>query len=137
VRRAEEFAAQHNLQVEHLGAMPMPPWLFRWTGLIRTPEGVYAAPINLRDHAAPEFALFADAPANVFTQAARELPAVKTFFAFARFPRTRYLEENGLHIVEFNDLRFFGRRADRPAPFTYHVTFDSSGRVLRHGWVDD
>ncbi len=49
LQRVEQFAASKNLQVEALGALPFPPSLWRWDGLIRTPRGVYEFRMDLSD----------------------------------------------------------------------------------------
>jgi len=138
LRRVEAFAAEHRLAVEHLGALPAPPALTRWSGLIRTPTGVYVARLNLFDRTAPRFRFAADSSPNTYTDAARQLPAVKTYLWFARFPVVRYSERDGHRIVEFTDLRFSrGNPDDTRAGFTFRVALDSSGRVIEQGWVED
>ena len=37
----EDYAAQISLQVQTLAAMPLPPSILHWSGLIETPEGVW------------------------------------------------------------------------------------------------
>src|ERR1700722_8852039 len=39
----EHFAADQHLQVESLAALPLPPTLTNWVGLISTPDGVWRA----------------------------------------------------------------------------------------------
>ncbi len=138
VRRVEQFAAAKGLRVEHLGAMPMPPSAARWDGLVRTPAGVYEFRFNLL-HAQPTlefvaYSFFPDAPPNPYLEAARQLPRVKTYLWFARFPVYRFALGKGQEVVEISDLRFFSRRG-RPTPFTFRVTFDGQGGVMEQGWV--
>ncbi len=68
-RRVREFAAAQNLQVEALGALPVPPSANYWDGLIRTPRGVYEAQFALLDGvgraAPPFFHLVPDSPRTV------------------------------------------------------------------------
>jgi len=40
-------------------------------------------------------------------------------------------------VVDFTDLRFFARRGQTALGFTFRVTMDSEGRVLKQGWMDD
>ena len=80
-----------------------------------------------------EYSYFPNAPSNSFIEAAKDLPQVKTFFWFARFPVTRFHKEGTDSVVEFYDARFPHR--DRgPSPFTYQVRFDANGSVLSQGW---
>ncbi len=165
LRRVEQFAAARGLRVVRLGALPLPPFLAYWDGLIRTPEGVYEARFDLSrgyqrglapDSASkasngefPTFHFFADSPPNGYLEAARQLPRVKTYLWFARFPVFRYTqspdpgpvpaksgEAGSLHIIEIRDLRFF-QRGRGPAPFTFRVTFDAAGHVVEQGWAPD
>jgi len=135
--RVQEFAASRGLQVENLGALPLPPSALRWSGLIRTPDGVYQAWFSLLDSAPPAFRFFADSAANSYIEAARALPSVKRYLWFARFPLVTYRQEDGRNVVDFTDLRFFARRGQTALGFTFRVTMDSEGRVLKQGWMDD
>jgi len=137
VGRVEAFAASRNLQVESLGALPLPPSALRWSGLIRTPDGVYQAWFSLLDDGPPPFRFFADSPANPHIAAARALPSVQRYLWFARFPRITYHQENGHEVVDFTDLRFFARRGQTALGFTFRVTMDAEGRVLKQGWLED
>jgi membrane-bound metal-dependent hydrolase YbcI (DUF457 family) len=136
--RVKDFAAARGLAVEHLGALPMPPSLVEWSGLIRAADGVYHARFRLTGGTAPEFAFEADAPHNRYIEAARALPETRTYLWFARFPVVRYAERDGFHTVEFYDLRFTtGGILRRRTPFTFRVTLDSGGAVVSHGWAND
>ena len=134
--RVEQFAASQHLRVEQLGALPLPPSAAHWVGLIRTPEGVYEARLDLLSanpgRESPAFRFLADAAPNGYIEAARQLPRAQTYLWFARFPVYRFAEQDGRKVVEISDLRFFGRRA-RPSPFTFRVTFDAAGRVIGQG----
>jgi len=133
--RVGEFVRSQGIRVEHLGALPLPASLVRWSGLVRTPEGVYQASFNVLQQTPPEFRFFADSAPNRYTEMARELPAVKRYLWFARFPWMRYREENGQNVVDFTDLRF-ARGRQRQYPFTFRVTLGASGEVIHSGWVD-
>ncbi len=134
----EAFARGRGLQVEALGALPMPPAAVRWLGLIRTPEGVYRAYFSVLENPGPEFALVADErPPESYRSTLAQLEEVRTYLWFARFPVVRYRTERGRHVVEFFDLRFFPRDASTPAPFQYRVVMNEGGEVLEQGWVED
>jgi membrane-bound metal-dependent hydrolase YbcI (DUF457 family) len=135
LKRVEQFAAGQGQRVDGVAAVPLPPSLLAWSGLVRTADGVYQARFSLRDPRPPEFRFVADGPANRFTAAALELPAVQTYLRFARFPVMRFHEEGDARIVDLLDLRFYGRRDRRPEPFTYRRVFDPSGRLVRQGWL--
>ena len=144
----EQFAKEQNLQVEALGALPFPPSLLRWDGLVRTSRGVYEFRVELGDRGRSaqgsagagsseglEHAYYPDAFPNPFIEAARRLPEVQKVLWFARFPVIRFHEEGTDAVVEFSDLRFPTIRKDRPAGFTYQVKFAQDGKVLSQGWL--
>ncbi len=135
--RVQDFATSRGLQVENLGALPLPPSALRWNGLIRTPDGVYQAWFSLLDSKPPAFRFFADSAANSHIAAARALPSVKRYLWFARFPLVTYRQEDGRNVVDFTDLRFFARRGQTALGFTFRVTMDNEGRVLTQGWLED
>src|SRR5262249_1627254 len=148
MERVQKFATREQLDVQVIGALPLPPSPWHWDGLVRGPPGVHETRINLRgpdenveassttDAALPlEYRYYPDAPANSYIEAARRLPNVQTVLWFARFPVTRFHKEGSDAIVEVLDLRFPQLRRDRPASFTYRVRFDVAGTVLEQGWV--
>ena len=141
-RRIQKFAKLYPLQVESIGALPLPPSLWNWDGLVRTDHGVYELRMDLSRGPASDVELLAgehhyypDAPPNPFTDAARRLPEVQKVLWFARFPVTRFHKEADVAVVEISDIRFVELRRDRPASFTYRVRFSPDGNVLSKGWV--
>jgi membrane-bound metal-dependent hydrolase YbcI (DUF457 family) len=147
--RVNHFASSLGLETQSRGALPFPPSLWNWDGLIRTPRGVYelrmdlsGQPANVQAAGAAEqsmasliYRYYPDSPENSYIDAARRLPEVQTVLWFARFPVTRFRTEGSNAIVEISDLRFPQTRPDRPASFTYRVRFASDGRVLSQGWM--
>src|SRR3984893_1117538 len=140
--RIQRFAKLYPLQVESIGALPLPPSLWNWDGLVRTGRGVYELRMDLSERSASDVELLArehhyypDAPPNSYIDAARSLPEVQKVLWFARFPITRFHKEGDVAVVEISDLRFVQSRRARPAPFTYRVRFSPEGNVLSKGWV--
>jgi membrane-bound metal-dependent hydrolase YbcI (DUF457 family) len=155
--RVKNFAILQKLDVQSIGALPFPPSMWRWDGLVCTVGGVYEIRMdlsqkspfeipsgaNLAEHSpgiqaerpAIEYRFYPEANPNVYIEAAKELPQVQKVLWFDRFPVTRYHEEAGEPIVEFSDMRFpqMGRR--RTPSFTYRVRFDPAGKVLEQGWA--
>jgi membrane-bound metal-dependent hydrolase YbcI (DUF457 family) len=139
--RIEKFAQLNHLQVESIGALPLPPSLWHWDGLVRMNRGVYELRMDLSGKLPTDTELltrehhyYPDAPANSYIEAAKRLPEVQKVLWFARFPVTRFHKEGDVAVVEFADIRFASVRRDRPAGFTYRVKFDSAGDVLSKGW---
>jgi hypothetical protein len=135
--RVKEFASLFQLQVESLGALPFPPSLWHWDGLVSTAHGVYEVRLDLSEpssRASIEHRYYPDAIPNPYIDRAKRLPEVQTVFWFSRFPVTRFHKEGSDAIVEIYDARFPQVRRDRPASFTYRVKMDESGAVLSQGW---
>ncbi len=131
--RVEQFARAQSLPVEEVAAIPLPPGLLDWDGLVLTPSGVYQGRFTLGRE--PEFRFVADSQPNRYTALALELPAVKTYLGFARFPVLRFSEQDGRYIVDLHDARFFQARRRRRRSFTYRVVFDASGDAVQQGWL--
>jgi len=135
--RVQTFAAENHIAVDRMAAIPLPPSLLSWGGLIRSPDGVYQTRIDLRDLAPPDFRFIADSPPDQFTARALRLPEVQLYLQFARFPVIRTEMEDGYHAVEFGEHRFVNPRRGSPQPFTYRVVFDAAGNVVEEGWLSN
>ena len=138
LERVEKFASLFQLKAESLGALPFPPSLWHWDGLVNTSRGVYEVRLDLSEPS-PEVSIehryYPDAFPNKYIDAARRLPDVQTVLWFARFPVTRFHKEGSNVIVEFSDARFPQMRRDRPSGFTYRVSMDEFGKVISAGWA--
>jgi membrane-bound metal-dependent hydrolase YbcI (DUF457 family) len=134
IERVHSFAEENHIAVDHLAAIPLPPSLLNWGGLIRSADGVYQTRIDLRDPEPPSFRFIADSPPDAFLARAFELPEVQLYWNFARFPVIRTEIEDGRRVVEFVEHRFVNPRRSRPQPFTYRVVFDAAGNVIEEGW---
>jgi hypothetical protein len=147
--RIQKIATALNIEVKSIAALPFPPSLWHWDGLIRAPRGVYEVRMDLSDSlfsgskaSSDPFSssviahtYYLEAPTNFFIEKARSLPEVQRFFWFARFPVTRFHKEGSEAVVEFLDVRFPQIRPDRPPSFEYRVRFSADGEVLSQGWV--
>ncbi len=147
--RIKHFAALQQLEVQSIGALPFPPSLWRWDGLVRTPRGIYEVRMDLAQKSAfesdsfanpaerppVEYRFYPEAHSNIYIEIAKELPTVQKVLWFDRFPVTRFHEEAGDSIVEFSDMRFPQIRKDRPASFTYRVRMAPTGNVVEEGWA--
>ena len=142
--RVDQFASQLHLDVQLRGALPYPPSLWHWDGLVLTPRGVYETRMDLTDASNPSgqptstpltYRFYPDAPPNNYINAAMRLREVQVVLWFSRFPVTRFRKEGENAVVEIADLRFPQIRPDRPASFTYRVRFSPEGNLLSQGWV--
>jgi membrane-bound metal-dependent hydrolase YbcI (DUF457 family) len=160
LERIASFAAFERLSVESIGALPLPPSLVHWDGLVSTSRGVYdwrmdlsqksaiiAEPKNGQPSAAAtktandaaaqrtlEYRFYPSALPNLYTDKARQLPEVQKVLWFSRFPVTRFHKEGDDAVVEISDKRFPQVRPDRPSAFTYRVRFGAQGQVVSQGW---
>ncbi|MBI4459658.1 MAG: metal-dependent hydrolase [Acidobacteria bacterium] len=133
--RVEEFARRTGLRAARLAALPAPPTLWRWSGLVETPDGVYRIAINLADAEPPPSRFFANAEKNQYVEAAEGLEDVKTYLWFARFPWVTYRQVDELHVVEYRDIQFFWPRRGNEPPFTLRVSLDRQGRLVSSALV--
>ncbi len=138
LQRVQDFASLFELQVESLGALPLPPSLWHWDGLVNTPHGVYEVRLDLSEPSplpSIEHRYYPDAIPNQYIDAAKRLPEVQTVLWFSRFPVTRFHREGNDAVVEFSDMRFPHMRSDSPVTFTYRVKMDESGQIISKGWA--
>ena len=135
--RVNRFAAANHIPIDRLAALPLPPSLLNWGGVIRSVDGVYQSRFDLRDSVAPLFSFIADSPSNLYVARAMQRPEVQLYWNFARFPVIRTYTENGLHYVDFNENRFVRRKRQGPAPFSYRIVFDDAGDPIEEGWQAD
>jgi membrane-bound metal-dependent hydrolase YbcI (DUF457 family) len=149
LERVDKFSSSLHLDVQSRGALPFPPSLWHWDGLVLTPHGVYELRMDLGGgstevqaaSASPDadsslsYRFYPDAAPNPYIEAAKRLPEVQTVLWFARFPVTRFHKEGADAVVEISDLRFPQMRPDRPASFTYRVRLAADQTVLSQGWV--
>jgi membrane-bound metal-dependent hydrolase YbcI (DUF457 family) len=135
--RTRNFAAAKHIPIDRIAALPLPPSLLDWGGVIRTTDGVYQSRFDLRDSAAPVFAFSADSPANEYVARALLLPEVQLYWSFARFPVIRTSSQGDRHYVDFNEHRFITRNRQGPTPFSYRVVFNDAGDAIEEGWQAD
>jgi membrane-bound metal-dependent hydrolase YbcI (DUF457 family) len=147
----ENFAASRHLRVENLAALPLPPTLTHWTGVITTPEGVWRTTFHVPGGTPERTQLYADAGSDHFVAEAEQLRDVQVYLWFARFPIWQVTQHEGRTVAEVTDVRFFrgetsqgGNDPQQPpraaairtnaAGFTFVVVFDSNGKVISHGF---
>jgi membrane-bound metal-dependent hydrolase YbcI (DUF457 family) len=148
----EHFAAARQLHVESLAALPLPPTLTHWVGLVSTPEGVWRTTFHEPGGAVESTQFYTDAQSGEFIEEARKLHDVQVFLWFARYPVWRVRQPEGQQtVIEISDVRFFREHVSdgaadpessrggprirpRPTGFTFDVVFDAGGRIISHGF---
>jgi membrane-bound metal-dependent hydrolase YbcI (DUF457 family) len=135
LERVRIFAVGHGIVPERYAALPMPPSLWNWSGLIRTGDGVYVSHFDLREPGPPQFHFVTNSPPSEFTEEALRLKDVQTYLWFARFPIVHTIAADDRDVVEFGDARFRMARGRAPSPFTFQVIFNSDGKLLAERWL--
>jgi inner membrane protein len=119
---------------------PTEPARFAISEILRSLADYYPPPERLLLQRFPE------PPGSRALAAARELPDVQTYLAFARFPlATVHAQPGGGTVITWEDLRFLPwftgpwvrDRAGRlqRQPFVYRVRLDAAGRPVERGFV--
>ena len=150
----KSFASAQHLQAGYLAALPLPPSLLHWAGLITTEDGVWRTTFHEPSGAVDNTEFFLGPPSRDLVKVARKLPDVQIYLWFARFPVWRVVPLGGNETaVEISDARFFregdpfadtnprvaggiGPIPTRKAGFTFRVVFDAHGRVVSHGFKE-
>jgi membrane-bound metal-dependent hydrolase YbcI (DUF457 family) len=146
----DNFVAAHHLPGDDRAALPLPPTLNHWSGLISTPEGVWRTTFHEPGGVVERTQFYSDAQSDPFVAEAKKLRDVQVYLWFARFPIWRVQKEAGQTIVEISDVRFF--RGEEPdasvqssqtaqfagfrtnsSGFRFQVVFDNEGQVVSHG----
>ncbi len=142
LQQVTQFADDARLDVQSIGALPLPPSIARWSGLIATSEGVYRLQFDEFSGERVMLRFFKNAEPNSYLSTARNLPDVQKFLWFARFPLYQFMMLNGQPVVRITDMRFYGvgqrpSLADIPddieTTFTYQVSSRPDGDVLSQG----
>jgi len=146
----DAFATTHHLPAENRAALPLPPTLTHWSGLISAPEGVWQTTFHEPGGVVERTQLYSSAQSDPLVAEAKKLRDVQVYLWFARFPIWRVEKQAGQTIVEISDVRFFrGEEAGenfqnrqpsqfvgirtRSAGFRFEIVFDHEGRVISHG----
>ncbi len=119
-------------------ADPKPPK--KWTEILSSLRDFYPPPERAK------IQIFERPPASPVLEAARALPEIGVYMAFARFPlETVYPAPDGGAEVVVQDLRFLpwftgpwergGEEGIRRQPFVYRVLFDAALRPVERGFV--
>jgi hypothetical protein len=155
VADVEHFAAARQLHVENLAALPLPPTLTHWVGLVSTTDGVWRITFHEPGGAVETTQLFSDAQSRDLIEQARKLRDVQVFLWFARYPVWRVSQKAGQQtVVEISDVRFFRENVPDgdPAPrqsksqsgirsrrsgFTFEVVFDAAGNIVSNGFKEE
>ena len=135
--KVRAYADAHHIQVDRMGALPIPPSLLDWDDAIRAPNGIYTAQFDLREKNPPSFDFIADSPLDEYILRAFSMYNVRLYWGFARFPVVRSYQADIFHVVELGENREMAGGRRGPQPFVYRVVFDPSGNVIFQGWLNE
>lgn len=135
-RHNKQYIEANQLEAENFASLPSHRSPFRWNNLIETEDYIYKGGVNILERQGfnghyrswPKFNYQDSDENSAWIQKALELPEVKTYLWFARFPVTKYhgLVQN-IHRVAFYDFRFEGYKGK--LPFVYIVDFYPDGQL--------
>jgi membrane-bound metal-dependent hydrolase YbcI (DUF457 family) len=143
------FAAAHQLSGNR-AALPLPPTLTHWAGLVATREGVWRATFHEPGGRIEHTDFYPDLEGNRYVEEAKKLRDVQVYLWFARFPVWRVMQQGTQTIADVSDVRFYreeypgstsheqqplrvpGMRSNPPG-FTFEVIFDAGGSVTSSG----
>jgi len=145
------FAASLQVPSDHLAALPLPPTLTHWAGLISTPEGVRRTSFQEPSGGIEKTQFYPSAQSDPHVEKAKTLRDVQVYLWFARFPVWQVMKEGEQTIADVSDVRFFREEAPtedaatnqstrlagvRPNPpgFTFEVVFGADGRIVSSGF---
>src|SRR4029077_9552420 len=151
----QRLAAAQHLQVQSLAALPLPPTLTHWVGLVSTSDGVWRTTFREPGGAVESTQFYTDAQSREYIEQARKLRDVQVFLWFARYPVWRVRQGEGKQtVIEISDVRFFREHvpdgtADSPESrnvsgirprrtgFTFEVVFGPGGRIVSSGFKEE
>jgi membrane-bound metal-dependent hydrolase YbcI (DUF457 family) len=135
ILQAKAFADRNHIAIERIGALPIPPSWLDWGDAIRSPDALFESQFDLRQAGPPVFTFIPDSPPDPYIASAFQLPDVRLYLSFARFPSIQSFADGDEHVVELGENRFQDNRRRGPQPFTYEVIFDRSGNLVEEGWL--
>ena len=98
-------------------------------------DGIFQSQFDLRATGPVVFNFIPDSRPNEYIARAFQLPDVRLYWNFARFPSIISFVDEGHPVVELGENRFQDGRRRGPQPFTYRVVFDDAGNVIEQGWL--
>jgi len=138
----QEYIRENQLEAANFASLPTHLSPFRWYNLIETRDYIYKSGVNTSNRHRraedannkgdykiwPKISYQAPGENSTWVQKALELPEVKTYLWFARFPVLKYQGFiQNTHRIAFYDHRFEGYKGK--LPFVYVVDFCPDGQL--------
>ncbi|MEW5800539.1 MAG: metal-dependent hydrolase [bacterium] len=137
-RQNQHYIETNQLSAANFASLPTHLSPFRWHNLIETDQYIYKSGVNTSNRSShgdykilPKISYQAPGINSAWIQKALDLPEVKTYLWFARFPVLKYhgFVQN-THRLAFYDYRFEGFKGK--LPFVYVVDFFPDGNLSSH-----
>jgi membrane-bound metal-dependent hydrolase YbcI (DUF457 family) len=135
ILQAKTFADRNHIEIVRIGALPIPPSWLDWGEAVRSPDALFETQVDLRQPGSPLFSFIPDSPPDRYIAQAFQLPDVRLYWNFARFPSVHSFRDGSQHVVELGENRFQDNRRRGPQPFTWEVIFDADGNLSEEGWL--
>ena len=112
----------------HVGSIEPERQAVFFLGRWRVFRDLYQSPSEV------EYSVWQKQDGSPWVEKALATEGAKFYYWFARFPIAKVVNSNnGVHRVEFTDIRFHVPRF--PIPFVYYIEFDETGQVRSEGFV--
>jgi membrane-bound metal-dependent hydrolase YbcI (DUF457 family) len=105
-RTVNRLAHEYHLAPEKVSALPQPLNIFRWMGLVQTPQGVEQTFFSAFDTAPPTAWTSYPHSQDAFVQKALQTHEAQLFFGFARHYWVQSIPQENGRIVEMRDQQF-------------------------------
>ena len=135
ILQAKAYADRNHIPVERMGALPIPPSWLDWGEAVRSVGVLFETQVDLREPGPPIFNVIPDSLPDEYITRASEMPSVRLYWTFARFPSVQSFRDGNQHVVELGENRFQSGMRRGPQPFTYEVIFDAKGNLVEEGWL--
>lgn len=133
VGRVRRLVSQYAIPAQAVAALPAPPSLLRWNGLISMEDGFTRIPLSLLGQSEPVFERYINTEPLPNSDRLQTLTKLQTYLWFARFPWVTAKQGDGGAVVEYRDLQFLRPSPRSDPPFTFRVHFDQAGNLVAAG----
>jgi len=132
LHQLRQSAAENQIAYQSIAVIPQLGAPVRWSGILDAGTDYYQIPFYSFQKPQSPFQVFNKTRRSFFEQKARETELGVLYYWFARYPVVDEYEQQGFHIVEFSDLRFYIRVYSFfvRRPFVLRIKMDSAGNVL-------
>jgi membrane-bound metal-dependent hydrolase YbcI (DUF457 family) len=133
LERTARLASRNLISMRSIAALPAPPSLFRWSGLVEEENGFARIPIDLTAEEDPVVERYINTSPLPYEPARGASPELQTYLWFARFPWITATESAAGTVINYRDLQFVRPDPRAVPPFTFRLQFDPAGKLIAAG----